>query len=193
MSFGDHVKAAEPYIIGIAVPLVVGLICIILPTQLSQQAGIASITTKLDEADKKMDLRVALLEKSADLRMESVLKRIDDVGKKVETDENEIKSFEDRVSSMETDPKRLLERLGIAPDATFTAVSVRNELYVLPRSVESAQSMAAQGYERRQISPMVAGFIVQPARSGAPSAGLPNVVSPFPAPIAQPPKASSSK
>jgi hypothetical protein len=181
VAFGDHLKAAEPYVIGIAVPLVVGMLCIILPTQLSQQSGIASLTTKVDEADKKMDLRVALLEKSADLRTDSILKRLDDVGRKIEADEKEIKAFEERMVSMETDPKRLLERLGIAPEATFTAVSVRNELYVLPRSVETVQSMTAQGYEKRLISPMVAGFLVQPSRaSGATSSGLPAVGAPFP-------------
>lgn len=186
MPWGDRLKAAEPYIIGIAVPLSVMMLCVIVPAQFSQQGTIASLSTKLDEADKKMDLRVALLEKSADLRADTIIKKLDDVGKKIEWDENEIKTFEDRVSSLETDPKRLLERLGVAPEATFTAVAVRNELYVLPRTPETATLMASQGYEKRQISPMITGFVVQPSRSTG--TGMPPAVLFPPAPLLTTPR-----
>ena len=180
MALGDRLKAAEPYMIGFAVPIMIGMLCIILPVQFAQQGSIGSILAKLDESDKKMDLRVALVEKGADLRTDSIIKKLEDVGKKIETDEKELKTFEERMVSMETDPKRLLERLGIAPEATFTAVSVRNELYVLPRSPETVQYMAAQGYEKRQISPMVSGFLVQPSRAGGTNAGMPTLGTQFP-------------
>jgi hypothetical protein len=72
-----------------------------MPIQFSQQSAIGSLTAKLDDADKKMDLRVALVEKSADLRTDSILKKLDEYGKKIESDENEIKKFEDRMVSLE--------------------------------------------------------------------------------------------
>jgi hypothetical protein len=176
MPWGDRLRAAEPYIIGIAVPLTVVLLGIVVPIQFVQQSAIAALTVKFDEGDKRMDLRFAGLDRTIDYKTDAVIKKIDEFGKKIDLEEHEIKSFEDRVAAMETDPKKLLERLGVATDTTLTAVSVRNELYVLPRTIESAQIMVDQGYEKRQIAPMVAGFLVQPSRATGPTS---TPISPF--------------
>ena len=132
MTLGERFKAAEPFIIGIGLPIAILFCGAMLPIQFSQQSSISKIEVKVDALDK----------------------RVDGFSEKVD-------KLNDHLTETESDPAKVIaELLGVSPlNANIGTVSwVNGKIIVFPKTGEAKTKLISSGYELTAISPTVSGF-----------------------------------
>lgn len=162
MGWRDRFAAAEPFVVGLGMPVAIALGLIVVPVQITQHGQIASITTRLEEAEKKAEMRTTFLDKRADDRHNALVARFEKMDNKFDDKEEEIRKLQERILASETDPKKMLEKVGVRIEEAFSAVSVANQVYILPNSKTGYEKLVSNGYIPKQISPIMVGFPVGP-------------------------------
>ncbi|GGK44362.1 hypothetical protein [Salinarimonas ramus] len=75
-----------------------------------------------------------------------------------------IESIEERLWRQEADPRRLLVDMGVPVDTDMVAIWVDGRTYTLPMSRDAELRLESAGYERREITPAIDGWVRAPTR-----------------------------
>jgi len=66
-----------------------------------------------------------------------------------------------RTFEAETDPEKLMARMGIEMSEGFSAAYIKGKVYVFPRNEQGVMLLKDAGYVPTQITPVLAGFSLQ--------------------------------
>ncbi|WP_158816175.1 hypothetical protein [Methylocapsa sp. S129] len=190
MAWGDRLRAAEPYIIGLGGPIALCLLATIVPQEFSQTAKLAALEEKAAALQSHVDDRFSSAEKvistqyaalgsrfddlsrKLDDRFDDISKKLDDrfgaVNQMVAKDEVQLVAIDARLDQQELDPNKILGRFGGLLDANMrdtTAFVYHGRVYLLPRTREIADALTSGGFKREQLTPVIQAFVVTTANA----------------------------
>lgn len=137
----NAVIGAQPWFVGIGLPLIAVMVGVALPVQFAQQSAIGEIKAKVEQ------FRTDLSE---------IKIGVDTLNK--------------HLSEKETDPTTLLAKLLGASEIDakdVPTVLVNGDLIAFPKTEPLRQKFVAAGYPMRSVTPTISGFMISLTRAGA--------------------------
>jgi hypothetical protein len=186
VNWGQLFRRAEPYIIGIGVPVGAALIAVCLPLLYSQGQQIATLQGKLDQLSQHTEDVVGGDEKLETTQFTNLAQRFDDhftsLGQKFDdrfsnlsdelnhrfgTIDNSIAQYngaigeiDKRLDQAELDPLKMLKLAGISDANVEGAFMYRGILYIIPRTNAANQTLALNGFHSEQLTPALSAYKV---------------------------------
>ena len=128
-------ERAEPYVVGLGIPVMIAALSIVLPVQFAQQGALGELKATLN------DMRT-------------------DLGKL----DTRLTSIDDRFKAKEEDPQELMSKVfGVAANSPAAATVVYHDgkLIALPKTEESKQRFISAGYAYEAVTPTISGFVLE--------------------------------
>lgn len=145
MDIHEAFRKAQPYLIGLGVPIAVLLAGVTLPIQIQQASAIGSLQAKVETIKDDIASARAEARQRAD-RIDAGLQKLSE-----------------RLADRDPDPTKLLSMLTGFQEESLRAATVAYEggvLYVLPRTQDFKDTLEKAGFKLEQITPTVSGFKV---------------------------------
>lgn len=174
----ERFKAAEPFFVGIGLPLVAIIVGFAAPVLYDHGRELAEIKTKIDGITQHIDDKLDGVDKLENQRFadlnENIGNKIDALAKDLDTrfgevtrslarDDEAITSVNKRVDLQETDPNKLLTLIGVNDQKhpnEASAVTYRGYIYVIPRTQAAYAIMLDNGFTPERLSPTISAFRV---------------------------------
>jgi len=163
MSWTDSLKAAQPWIVGLGVPV----IALTVPVQFWQASQIGALSAKADAVEKRVEDRTAALEKRLEDRTEIISKGVSGLS-------DDLRKLDQRLADRELDPNKLLARVGGVSEDSLRAAFVsyyKGEFYVIPSTKQAHEALVAKGFRTEPLSPTISGFKVESANASVGTSG----------------------